>query len=75
MFKTIAYDVESERVEKKSRFIANIFYVESENEAEQKIKEIRKKYYERYVEIHKLRAEVLENFGKEFFKYFDAIWD
>ena len=46
MFKTIAYDVESERVEKKSRFIANIFYVESENEAEQKIKEIRKKYFD-----------------------------
>lgn len=46
MFKTIAYDVESEIVEKKSRFIANIFYVESENEAEQKIKEIRKKYFD-----------------------------
>ena len=37
--------------------------------------EIQKKYYERCKEIHKLRAEVLENFGKEFFKYFDAIWD
>lgn len=46
MFKTIAYDVESEIVEKKSRFIANIFYVESENEAEQKIKEMRKKYFD-----------------------------
>ena len=46
MFKTIAYDVESEIVEKKSRFIANIFYVENENEAEQKIKEIRKKYFD-----------------------------
>ena len=43
MFKTIANDVESEIVEKKSRFITNLFYVESEAEAEQKIKEIRKK--------------------------------
>ena len=46
MFKTIAYDIESEIVEKKSRFITNIFYVESEQEAEQKIKEIRKKYFD-----------------------------
>ena len=46
MFKTIAYDVESEIVEKKSRFITNIYYVESEQEAEQRIKEIRKKYFD-----------------------------
>ena len=46
MFKTIANDVESEIVEKKSRFITNIFYVETENDAEQKIKEIRKKYFD-----------------------------
>ena len=41
----------------------------------EKHEEIRKKYYERCAEIHKLRAEVLENFGKEFFKHFDKIWD
>ena len=46
MFKTIASSIESEIVEKKSRFITNIFYVESEQEAEQKIKEIRKKYFD-----------------------------
>ena len=46
MFKTIAYNIESEIVEKKSRFITNIFYVESEQEAEQRIKEIRKKYFD-----------------------------
>lgn len=37
--------------------------------------EIRKKYYERCKEIHKMRPQVLENFGKEFFKHFDCLWD
>ena len=31
---------------KKSKFIANVFYVESEEEAENKIKQIKKKYYD-----------------------------
>ena len=35
-----------EIVEKKSRFIANVFYVESAAEAEEKIAEISKKYYD-----------------------------
>lgn len=35
-----------ELVEKKSRFIANIFYVENEKEASDKLNEIRKKYYD-----------------------------
>jgi uncharacterized YigZ family protein len=46
MFKTIAEDVQAEIVEKKSKFIANIFYVQSVDEAEEKIKEIKKKYYD-----------------------------
>ena len=46
MFKTIKENVSSEIVEKKSKFIANIFYVESVEEAEEKIKEISKKYYD-----------------------------
>lgn len=46
MFKTISEDVSSEIVEKKSRFIADVFYVESKEEAEEKIKEIKKKYYD-----------------------------
>lgn len=46
MFKTISENVSSEIVEKKSKFIANIFYVESVEEAEEKIKEIKKKYYD-----------------------------
>ena len=36
MLKTIADDATSEVIEKKSRFIANIFYVESLEEAEEK---------------------------------------
>lgn len=46
MFQTIEKHVSAEIVEKKSRFIADIFYVESKEEAEEKIKEIRKKYYD-----------------------------
>lgn len=41
----------------------------------EKHEEIRKKYYERCAEINKMRKNVLEDFGKEFFKYFDMIWD
>lgn len=46
MLKTISDDATSEVIEKKSRFIANIFYVESLEEAEEKIKQIKKKYYD-----------------------------
>ena len=46
MFKTIKEDASGEIIEKKSRFIANIFYIESEEEAEKIIKSIRKKYYD-----------------------------
>ena len=46
MFKTIKEDVSGEIIEKKSRFIANIFYIESEEEAEKIIKSIKKKYYD-----------------------------
>lgn len=46
MFKTINKNVSSEILEKKSKFIANIFYVESVEEAEEKIKEIKKRFYD-----------------------------
>lgn len=46
MFKTIAENASGEIIEKKSKFIANMFYVESVKEAEEKIKEIKKKYYD-----------------------------
>lgn len=46
MFKTIKENSFAEIIEKKSKFIANIFYVESREEAEEKIKEINKKYHD-----------------------------
>lgn len=45
-FKTIKHDSCEEIVEKKSRFIANLIYVENEEQAQDKIKEIKKKYYD-----------------------------
>lgn len=46
MFKTIKKNTSAEVIEKKSKFIANLFYIQSQEEAEEKIKEIRKKYYD-----------------------------
>ena len=46
MFKTISQNTTAEIVEKKSKFIANVFYVETIEEAENKIKEIKKKYFD-----------------------------
>lgn len=45
-FITILNDESAEIVEKKSKFIANICRVESLEEAEKKIKDIKKKYYD-----------------------------
>ena len=45
-FKTIEKENSAEIVEKKSRFIANIYNVESKEEAEEKIKQIKRKYYD-----------------------------
>lgn len=52
-------------------------YIDSfENEEYlEKHKEIRQKYYEQCKELHKTRQQVLEEFGKNFFKYFDCLWD
>lgn len=44
--KTIIEGKTAEVTEKKSRFIANIFYVENVTEADEKIKQINKKYYD-----------------------------
>lgn len=46
MFNTIKENSSAEIVEKKSKFIANIFYVETLEDVEIKLKEIRKKYYD-----------------------------
>lgn len=45
MFKTIKENVSYELIEKKSKFIANLYYVESVEQAEEKIKELKKKHY------------------------------
>lgn len=45
-FKTIAENCTGQILQKKSKFIANIYNVESSEEAEEKIKQIKKKYYD-----------------------------
>lgn len=45
-FITILKDESAEIVEKKSKFIADVFYVENIEEAEEKIKAIKKKYHD-----------------------------
>ena len=46
MFKSIKENATAEVVEKKSKFIANVFYIESKKEAEDLIKTINKKYHD-----------------------------
>ena len=46
MFKTIKENISSQIIEKRSRFIANVIYVESKKEAEDNIKRIKKKYHD-----------------------------
>lgn len=45
-FKTIENEVHGEIVEKKSKFIADVFGIQNQEEAEYKIKEIKKKYHD-----------------------------
>lgn len=59
MFKTIKKSTSTEIVEKKSKFIANLFYVETRKEAENIIKQINKKYYDARHNCYAFR--ILEN--------------
>ena len=43
---SILENCEYELVEKKSRFISNLIHIETEEEAKQKINEIKKKFYD-----------------------------
>ena len=45
-FITVINDETEEIIEKKSKFIANVYYVENIEEAEKRIKSIKKKYYD-----------------------------
>ena len=46
MFKTIKEEIEASITEKKSKFICHIYHIESVEEAEKKLEEIRKKYHD-----------------------------
>ena len=58
-FVTIMQDETAEIVEKKSKFIANICYVENSQQAEEKIKSIKKKYYD--AKHHCMAYRVIED--------------
>ncbi|MCR5669407.1 MAG: YigZ family protein [Butyrivibrio sp.] len=66
-YKVITENGSGEIVEKKSRFIANVFYVENAKEAEEKIAEISKKYWDAR---HNCYAYVIGS-GKEITKCSD----
>lgn len=46
MFYTIKKDITEELIEKKSKFIADLIFVKNQQEAENRIKEIKKKHYD-----------------------------
>lgn len=46
MLRTIKENTSAEIVEKKSKFIANLFYIQSQKEAEESLREIKRKYYD-----------------------------
>ena len=56
---TIEDHVAEELIEKKSKFIADVFYVETIKEVEKKIKQIRKKYYD--AKHHCFAYRILQN--------------
>jgi len=58
-FYTILKEENAELVEKKSKFIAEIYHVENINDAENKIKSIKKKYYD--AKHHCISYRVIEN--------------
>ena len=58
-FNTIEKQETTELIEKKSKFIANIFYINNIQEAEEKIEQIRKKYHDARHNCYAYR--VLEN--------------
>ena len=46
MFETVIKEVSAEITEKKSKFICNVFHVESKEEAEEKLAMVKKKYHD-----------------------------
>lgn len=68
-FYTIKNNKQIEIIEKKSRFITNIFYVESKQESEEIIKQTKKKYYD--AKHNCFAFCVIENDGSVFCKCSD----
>lgn len=68
MFKTIKKEIETSVTEKKSKFICHIYHVESVEEAEEKLDEVRKKYHDARHNCYAYR--VVED-GKIIQKYSD----
>ncbi len=60
-FRTIKENVEAEIIEKKSKFIANLFYIENSKEAEEIIKKTKKRYFNAR---HNCMAYRIEENGK-----------
>ena len=56
MFKSIKENASAEVVEKKSKFIANVFYVESREEAEDIIKKVNKQFHDARHNCYAYRA-------------------
>lgn len=68
IIKMIKEDSSAELIEKKSRFIANAYIIENKMQAEEKLEEIRKKYYD--AKHHCFAFSVLED-GKTIVKMSD----
>ena len=68
IIKMIKEDSSAELIEKKSRFIANAYIIENKMQAEKKLEEIRKKYYD--AKHHCFAFSVLED-GKTIVKMSD----
>lgn len=56
MYKTISQNATYELTEKKSKFIANFIYIENKVDAEIKIKEYKKKYFDARHNCYAYRA-------------------
>jgi len=62
MFQTIEENIETEIVEKKSKFIANLIYVTSEEMAEEELQKVRKKYHDARHNCYAYRIQKENNF-------------
>ena len=65
-FETVSKNATAEIVEKKSKFIANIFYIERAEEAEEIIKNLKKQYHDaKHNCFAYIVKEINRNFNKE----------